>query len=111
MSSVTMRVPNCLACCRISSINSGPVTAGIIGTHKFSYDLWGDTVNAASRMESEGVPGSIQVSAATYELIRDEYVCEARGITSVKGKGEMETYLLISRRKTTPARNSWSHPG
>ena len=60
-------------------INSGPVTAGIIGTHKFSYDLWGDTVNTASRMESEGIPGSIQVSPSTYELIKDEFVCEARG--------------------------------
>jgi guanylate cyclase len=92
-------------------INSGPVTAGIIGTHKFSYDLWGDTVNAASRMESEGVPGSIQVSAATYELIKDMYVCEARGITSVKGKGEMETYLLISRRETTPASSKLTPSG
>jgi len=51
-------------------INSGPVTAGIIGTHKFSHDLWGDTVNTAGRMESEGVPGSITVSPATYELIK-----------------------------------------
>jgi guanylate cyclase len=79
-------------------INSGPVTAGIIGTHKFSYDLWGDTVNTASRMESEGVPGSIQVSPSTYELIKDEYVCEARGPIRVKGKSEMETYLLIAKR-------------
>ena len=64
-------------------INSGPVTAGIIGAHKFSYDLWGDTVNTASRMESEGVPGSIQVSPSTYELIKDEYLCEARGLIPV----------------------------
>src|SRR3990170_2080923 len=64
-------------------INSGPVTAGIIGTHKFSYDLWGDTVNTASRMESEGIPGSIQVSPSTYELIKDEYLCEARGLIPV----------------------------
>jgi guanylate cyclase len=79
-------------------VNSGPVTAGIIGTHKFAYDLWGDTVNTASRMESEGVPGSIQIGPATYELIKDAYVCEARGRISVKGKLAMETYLLISRR-------------
>jgi guanylate cyclase len=79
-------------------INSGPVTAGIIGTNKFSYDLWGDTVNAASRMESGGLPGCIQVSAATYELIKDLFVCESRGISSVKGRGEMETFLLVSRR-------------
>jgi len=79
-------------------ISSGPVTAGIIGSHKFSYDLWGDTVNVASRMESGGVPGSIQVSEATYELIKEEYACEPRGMTPVKGRGDMETYLLISRR-------------
>jgi class 3 adenylate cyclase len=81
-------------------INSGPVTAGIIGTHKFSYDLWGDTVNTASRMESEGIPGSIQVSPATYDLIKDEYACEPRGQIPIKGKGNMMTYLLISRRAT-----------
>ena len=79
-------------------INSGPVTAGIIGTHKFAYDLWGDTVNTASRMESEGIPGAIQVSPATYELIKDAYVCEARGRILVKGKLSMETWLLASRR-------------
>lgn len=84
-------------------INSGSVTAGVIGTHKFSYDLWGDTVNTASRMESEGVPGSIQVSPATYELIKDEYVCESRGPIRVKGKAEMETYLLISKRAPAAA--------
>jgi adenylate cyclase len=79
-------------------INSGPVTAGIIGSHKFSYDLWGDTVNVASRMESGGVPGAIQVSEETYELIKEQYACEPRGMTPVKGRGDMETYLLISRR-------------
>ena len=80
-------------------INSGPVTAGIIGTHKFSYDLWGDTVNVASRMESGGVPGSIQLSPSTYELIKAGYVCEPRGVVSVKGKSEMEVYLLVARRQ------------
>jgi adenylate cyclase len=78
-------------------INSGPVVAGIVGTHKFAYDLWGDVVNTASRMESEGVAGSIQVTPATYELIRDEFVCEPRGVVSVKGKGDMHTYMLVSR--------------
>ncbi len=73
------------------------VEVAVVGTHKFSYDLWGDVVNTASRMESEGVPGSIQVTAATSELIRDRYVCEARGVISVKGKGDMNTYLLLSR--------------
>jgi adenylate cyclase len=77
-------------------INSGPVVAGIIGTHKFSYDLWGDTVNTASRMESEGIPGGIQVSSATEILLRGKgFVCEPRGIISVKGKGNMEAFLLV----------------
>jgi len=79
-------------------INSGPVVAGIVGTHKFAYDLWGDVVNTASRMESEGVAGAIQVTPATYELIRDGFVCEPRGVISVKGKGDMNTYILVSRR-------------
>ncbi len=84
-------------------INSGPLVAGVVGTHKFSYDVWGDVVNTASRMESEGVPGSIQVTAATYELIRDKYVCEPRGLVSVKGKGDMNTYILLSRNADAPA--------
>jgi adenylate cyclase len=84
-------------------INSGPVVAGIIGTHKFAYDLWGDAVNTASRMESGSVPGSIQVSVATYLLIRDKFVCEPRGSVAVKGKGEMDTYFLMSRRAEAPA--------
>jgi guanylate cyclase len=84
-------------------INSGPVVAGIVGTHKFAYDLWGDVVNTASRMESEGVPGSIQISAPTYELIKEDFLCEPRGVIPVKGKGEMEAFLLTSRRAHTTA--------
>ena len=77
-------------------INSGPVVAGIIGTHKFSDDMWGDTVNTASRMESEGVPGEIQVSAATWELLRGKgFSFTPRGAIAVKGKGEMDTFLLV----------------
>ncbi len=82
-------------------INSGPVVAGIVGTHKFAYDLWGDAVNTASRMESEGIAGSIQVTPATHELIRDKFLCEPRGVVSVKGKGDMNTYLLVSKRTDT----------
>lgn len=78
-------------------INSGPVVAGIVGTHKFSYDLWGDTVNTASRMESEGIAGKIQMSSATEQLIRDRFDCEPRGKISVKGKGQMETFVLTGR--------------
>ena len=77
--------------------NSGPVTAGVIGTRTFSYDLWGDTVNTAGRMESTGVPRAIQITAATCELVRDALVCEPQGIVAVKGKREMETFLLVGR--------------
>ena len=87
-------------------INSGPLTAGIIGTHKFSYDLWGDTVNTASRMESEGIAGSIQIGPATYDLVKDEYVCQPRGLIRVKGKDWMQTYLLISKREALGERST-----
>ncbi len=75
-------------------IASGPVTAGIIGTHKFAYDLWGDTVNTASRMESSGLPGKVQLAPSTYELIRERYACESRDSVQIKGKAPMTTYLL-----------------
>ena len=75
-------------------IHTGPVVAGIIGFKKFSYDLWGDTVNVASRMESFGVPGSVQVTRQVYHLQKTRYRFERRGRISVKGKGEMLVYLL-----------------
>src|SRR5215211_2327210 len=78
-------------------MDTGPVVAGVIGTSKFSYDLWGDTVNTASRMESHGVPGCIQVTARTYERLKDGYGFERRGSIPVKGKGEIVTYFLVGR--------------
>ena len=83
-SSLQMRIGIC----------TGPVIAGVIGQKKFIYDLWGDTVNTASRMESHGLPGKTQVTTTTYELLRDRFRFERRGFIEIKGKGKMETYFL-----------------
>jgi adenylate cyclase len=78
-------------------IDTGPVVAGVIGRRKFIYDLWGDTVNTASRMESHGLPGEIQVTARLHDRLRDRYAFRPRGTVTVKGKGEMEAFLLTGR--------------
>jgi class 3 adenylate cyclase len=79
-------------------IDSGPVVAAVIGKRKFSYDIWGDVVNTASRMESHGVPGRIQVTEHVHDLLRDTYDFEYRGEIEVKGKGPMRTYFLEGRK-------------
>jgi hypothetical protein len=81
--------------------------AGVIGRCTYAYDLWGDAVNVASRMESHGLPGSIQVSAETYALIRDEFPCRSRGRIDIKGLGPMDTYLLGAGDRS---HRSWHRP-
>jgi class 3 adenylate cyclase len=84
-------------CIRIGIDSGGPVIAGVIGTQKYVYEVWGDVVNTASRMESHGVPNAIQVTEATEERLRDAYAFDERGSLDVKGKGRMRTYFLTGR--------------
>jgi adenylate cyclase len=77
-------------------INTGPAVAGVVGQSKFHYDIWGDAVNTASRMESHGESGKVQISEATYELVKDDFECEARGEIDIKGKGMMRTWFVVA---------------
>jgi adenylate cyclase len=75
-------------------IHTGPVIAGVVGKNKFAYDIWGDAVNTASRMESSGIPGEVNISGATYEIIKDNFNCQHRGKIAAKNKGEIDMYLV-----------------
>lgn len=78
-------------------LNTGPVVAGVIGKRKFSYDLWGDAVNVASRMESQGLPGRIHLTESTYRLLEHSHSFEGRGAIEIKGKGALNTYLYSGK--------------
>jgi adenylate cyclase len=78
-------------------VASGPVVAGVVGTRKFFYDVWGDAVNTAARMEQTGEPGRIQVAPEAYERLKEQYVLEERGLIEVRGKGAMRTWFLVGR--------------
>ena len=84
-------------------IHTGPVIAGVIGVNKFIYDVWGDTVNLASRLEAHGVPGRIHISEATRRALEADYDCEPRGLINVKGMGKIATAFLGTRKCATAA--------
>lgn len=93
-------------------INTGPVVAGVVGTTRFLYDIWGDAVNVASRMESTGVPGRIQVTQAVVDIVSNkEFEFSKRGTVQVKGIGEMETYFLDERKEDEKKDSHWKSLG
>ena len=83
-------------------INTGPVVAGVVGSKKFSYDIWGDTVNVASRMETNSETGKINISEHTFELVKDEFNCEYRGEIPVKNRGKMKMYFVNGAHSKNP---------
>ncbi len=80
-------------------INTGEVVAGVVGKKKFAYDIWGDAVNTASRAESNGIVGKINITESTYELVKDLFQCEYRGEIDTKGKGKLKMYLVSGKTK------------
>ena len=91
-------------------INTGPVVAGVVGTKKFAYDIWGDTVNIASRMESNSEPGKINISENTYQLIKDDFDCSYRGKIEAKHKGQLKMYFVHAEKDQDEAENSKESP-
>ena len=89
-------------------IHSGPVTAGVVGYKKFAYDIWGDTVNIASRMESNGEPGKINISSSTHSFIKDKYECIHRGKISAKNIGEVDMYFVHAEVVVNTANDMFS---
>ena len=87
-------------------IHSGPVVAGVIGKHKFTYDLGGNTVNVSSRMESSGTPGRVHISAQTAELLGDDFALESRGLVQAKGLGEVATFYVNGHKNSVPRLSS-----
>ena len=87
-------------------IHSGDLVAGVVGREKFSYDVWGDTVNTASRLESSGEAGRVNISGATHELVKDFLDCESRGKVSAKNKGEIDMYFVKGTRSIDSANRS-----
>lgn len=87
-------------------IHTGPVIAGVVGKNKFAYDIWGDAVNTASRMESSGIPGKVNISGETYTLIKDQFECTYRGKIQAKNKGEIDMYIVDKLKKEEPKAES-----